>query len=155
MESARWNNYFMQIARVTASMSKDPNTKVGAVLVKDRRILSVGYNGAPHPFEDGLVPNSSLSDELFKNKNAYMVHAELNAILNYRGNLADLHDSTLYVTVSPCHECAKALIQLGVKTIIYDVKYHREQITDFSFWMLHQCGVELKSLEEILNENQD
>lgn len=153
MESLKWHTYFMDLARVTANMSKDPNTKVGAVLVKNRRILSIGYNGAPSSFDDNIVPKVS-SDDLFKNKNAYVVHAELNAILNYRGNLADFKDSTLYVTVSPCHECAKALIQLGVKTIIYDVKYHRDNITNFSFYLLKTCGVKIMSLEECLNENE-
>lgn len=152
METAKWHNYFMSLARVTAKMSKDPVTQVGAVLVKDRKILSVGYNGAPRTFDDNIVPMDS-SDDIFKNKNSYMVHAELNAILNYRGNLDDLKDSILYVTVSPCHECAKALIQLGVKTIIYDIKYHRENSTDFSFYILQTCGIKLMSLEECINES--
>lgn len=152
MDSKKWHNYFMDLARTTAKMSKDPSTQVGAVIVKDRRILSVGYNGAPRSFDDNKVPKVSDID-LFKNKNSYMVHAELNAILNYRGNLADFKDATLYVTVSPCNDCAKALIQLGIKEIIYDIKYHREEITDFSFWLLNECGVKLKSLEECLNEN--
>ena len=154
MESARWHNYFINLARVTAGMSKDPITQVGAVLVKDRKILSIGYNGAPRSFDDELVPSDS-SDDLFDNKNSYMVHAELNAILNYRGNLADLKDSILYVTVSPCYECAKALIQLGIKTIIYDTKYHRENSTNFSFYMLEKCGIRIMSLEECLNESKN
>lgn len=149
--SQKWHMYFMDVAKDTAKMSKDPRTKVGAVLVKNRKILSVGYNGAPRFFDDNLVP-STKSDILFNDKNAYMVHAELNAILNYSGDLTDFKDSTLYVTVSPCHECAKALIQLGVKTIIYDTKYHNTNITEFSEYLLKFCGIEIKSLDEVCRD---
>ena len=147
---SKWPEYFMQIAKDTAAMSKDPNTKVGACIVKGRRILSVGYNGAPHGYPDEQVPNTSNSQlPLLKQKNSYMVHAELNAILNYRGNIADFDGATIYVTTSPCHECAKALIQVGIKTIVYDTKYHRKEITDVSDELFAHCGVTVMSMEEL------
>lgn len=148
MNTKRWNNYFMAIARETAKMSKDPITKVGAVITKDRRILSIGYNGAPHGFNDEIVPKDSESCELVNQKNTYMVHSELNAILNFRGSLSELKDSIVYVTVSPCHECAKALIQLGVKAVIYDTLYHRKETSEVTKKLFDCCGVQFISLEE-------
>lgn len=141
--SNKWDNYFMGIAEQTANLSKD-STKVGAVIVKDRNILSVGYNGAPRMLDDNIVPMdcSDMSKPLKEQKYSYICHAELNAILNYSGHMKDFQGATLYTTVSPCHDCAKMLCQAGVKKVIYKTKYHREEIANMSDYMFKLCNVE-------------
>lgn len=111
-----WDQYFMGVAILSSKRSKDPNTQVGAVLVnEEKRIIGIGYNGFPRYIDDDLFPWND-NDDLSKSKYAYVVHAEANAILNATTNLAG---STLYVTLFPCHECVKLLIQSGVKKIVY------------------------------------
>lgn len=114
-----WDEYFMSLAKLTALRSKDPNTQVGACIVdKDKRILSTGYNGSPLGIEDELFPWDRTGNELHT-KYMYVCHAELNAILNYRGSRKDLEGSTIYVDLFPCNECAKAIIQSGIRKVIY------------------------------------
>ena len=143
-----FDEYYMNLAKETSKRSRDTHTKVGACIVsKDNKILSLGYNGAPRNFDDSLVPMSGTdSDSLLEQKNTFMVHAELNAILNYNGSLSDFKDSTVYVTVSPCYECAKALAQVGVKRIFYYEKYHRTNVCEASEYILKNCGIELIKL---------
>lgn len=144
-----WDEYFMHLAEESASRSKDPNTKVGACVVKDLTVLSLGYNGAPRLFPDKLVPlgrDSTLPLRL--QKNTFMCHAELNAILNYKGNLSEFANSTIYVTVFPCHECAKALAQIGVKEIVYKDEYHRKEIFETAKYILDTCGINYRKLED-------
>ena len=109
-----WDEYFMGVAMLAGQRSKDPNTQVGACIVSDdNKILSIGYNGMPLGCDD---------DEFSWNRNR-----ELNAILNYRGG--SLEGSKIYVTLFPCNECAKAIIQSGIKEVIYwrdDYKDTRE-----------------------------
>ena len=113
-----WDEYFMGIAMLSAMRSKDPNTQVGACIVgADNRILSVGYNGFPNGCSDELFPWARDGEEL-NTKYPYVAHSELNAILNYRGG--NLEGAKLYVSLFPCNECAKAIIQTGIKTVIYD-----------------------------------
>ena len=119
---------YMLIARIIAKRSKDPNTQVGAVIVsEDDRILSVGYNGFPNGISDD-DPEYNWADRDINssnNKYLYSTHAEANAILNYRGDIRDLRNATLYVTLFPCNECAKMIIQTGISHIIYlSDKYH-------------------------------
>ena len=111
-----WNDMFMQIAEVVAKRSKDPHTKVGAVIVKDNHILGVGYNAEPRGFSYDFDWHS-------KEKYDYVIHAELNAIANstYFGN--SIAGSTIYLTLSPCSECMKLLIQYGISTVYYKDKY--------------------------------
>ena len=111
-----WNDMFMQIAEVVAKRSKDPHTKVGAVIVKDNHILGIGYNAEPRGFSYDFDWHS-------KEKYDYVIHAELNAIANstYFGN--SIAGSTIYLTLSPCSECMKLLIQYGIGTIYYKDKY--------------------------------
>ena len=97
----KWHDYFMTVAEDSAKLSKDPKTKVGAVLVNNKKIKSIGYNGAPRNFPDDLVPTDSESEHLVNQKNTYMCHAELNAVLNYDNKISDLTGATLYVTISP------------------------------------------------------
>lgn len=142
------DNFYMEFAIHSASKSKDSSTKVGACLVNDKRLLSIGYNGAPRNFPDDTVPTVQDSSFPLKNqKNAYMVHAELNAILNYGGSLNDLQGSTLYVTISPCHECAKVIIQTGVKRVVYLKDYHRGETCEMAKMLFRISGVKCEQLE--------
>jgi len=111
-----WQTYFMGIAYLSAKRSKDPVTQVGACIVNDmQRIVGIGYNGLPYGCDDAAFPWEK-SEDLTQSKHGYVVHAELNAILNARGSL---QGCTLYVTHYPCHECAKAIIQSGIKKIYF------------------------------------
>ena len=110
-----WDEYFMGVAMLAARRSKDPNTQVGACIVSpDNIIISTGYNGMPKGCSDDEFPWEREGTET---KYPYVVHAELNAILNANGR--DLRGSRLYVALFPCNECAKAIIQSGVKEVVY------------------------------------
>ncbi len=112
-----WDEYFMGIALLSSQRSKDPSTQVGACIVsEDNKIMSVGYNGMPKFCSDDLFPWSKDGNPL-ETKYMFVCHAELNAILNYGGG--SLKGSKVYTTLFPCNECAKALIQAGIKEIIY------------------------------------
>lgn len=150
----KWINYFMTVAKDTAQLSKDPNTKVGAVLVKNRRIKSTGFNGAPQSFPDELVPQVS-GDKLIEQKNTFMCHAELNAVLNYDGKVSDLSKCSLYTTVSPCSHCAKMLAQVGIKEVIYLEEYHRSEETDAAKYIFKVCGVDYISYDSLNQEEKE
>ncbi len=136
-----WDEYFMGVAMLSAARSKDPNTQVGACIVsRDNKILSMGYNGFPIGCSDDEFPWRREGDP-YDNKYFYTTHSELNAILNFRGG--SLEGSKLYVTLFPCNECAKAIIQSGIKTIIYaDDKYAETPAVRASKRMLTAAGVE-------------
>lgn len=113
-----WDEYFMSVAILGGMRSKDPNTQVGACIVSaDNKILSMGYNGLPVGCSDDEFPWYR-EGETLETKYPYTVHSELNAILNYRGG--SLEGAKLYVSLFPCNECAKAIIQAGIKTVVYD-----------------------------------
>lgn len=113
-----WDEYFMGIAKLSAMRSKDPNTSVGACIVdSNNKILSVGYNGMPHGCSDDEYPWARENDNALETKYLYVCHAELNALLNYTGT--NLQNSRIYTTLFPCNECTKALIQSGIKEVIY------------------------------------
>lgn len=149
-----WEEYFMGIARLTAMRSKDPSTQVGACIVdNENRILSVGYNGAPNGFEDEEFPWDREGEPL-NTKYLYVCHAEMNAISNFRGSRKDLKDATIYVDLFPCNECAKHIIQSGIKHIVYlSDKYAHTDGTIASKKMFDKCGVTYKKLE--VNENKE
>ncbi|MBR6328681.1 MAG: dCMP deaminase family protein [Lachnospiraceae bacterium] len=112
-----WDEYFMGVATLASMRSKDPNTQVGACIVSEaNKILSMGYNGFPVGCSDDEFPWER-EGELADTKYAYVSHAELNAILNYRGG--SLEGTKVYVTLFPCNECAKAIIQSGIKCVVY------------------------------------
>ena len=142
-----WDEYFMGLAEESATRSKDPKTQVGSCIVKDKRVLSLGYNGAPRNFPDDEVPKENNKENILLSKNAFMCHSELNAILNYRGSLEDLNGATIYVTLSPCHECVKALIQVGIKEIVYRDKYHHNDIFDLATLLAEKCNVIYRRLK--------
>lgn len=115
-----WEDTFMSIASVVRLRSKDPSTQVGACIVSsDKRILSVGYNGAPNRFDDEAFPWSRDNEDALETKYPYVVHAERNAILNFRGSLREFEDATVFVTHFPCNECAKEIVQAGVREVVY------------------------------------
>ena len=146
-EYLSWDEFFMGVAILASERSKDPNTQVGACIVSaDNRILSVGYNGTPNGFEDIYFPWDREGNEL-NTKYLYVVHAERNAILNYRGNIKDFEGAKLYVTMFPCNECAKEVIQVGIKDIIYlDDKYVNTNGVIASKRMLDVCNVKYSKL---------
>ena len=135
-----WDEYFMGIAFLSGMRSKDPHTQVGACIVsQDNKSLSMGYNGFPNGVSDDDFPWNRDGDPL-ENKYFYTTHSELNAILNYRGGT--LEGSKLYVSLFPCNECAKAIIQSGIREIIYDSdKYASAPSTIASKRMLDAAGV--------------
>ena len=137
-----WDEYFMGVALLAAKRSKDPNTQVGACIVDEQnRILSTGYNGFPQGCSDDEFPWGRDEKE-GETKYPFVVHAELNAILNNRGK--NLYGSRLYVALFPCNECAKAIIQAGVKEVIYlSDKYHDTPMNKASRRMLEAAGVSL------------
>lgn len=121
-----WDETFMQLARVYAERSKDPGTQVGAVIAgADHRQLSAGYNGEPRGFtgyDDMPWARESGRGEL-DTKYPYVVHAEENAVLNYRGVMRDMEGATVYVTHYPCNKCARILAQVGIKRVVYGVDW--------------------------------
>ncbi len=139
-----WDEYFMGIAKLSALRSKDPNTQVGACIVsEDNKILSMGYNGMPIGCDDDEFPWNRDSDDPYDNKYYYSTHSELNAILNYRGG--SLEGAKIYVTLFPCNECAKAIIQCGIKKVIYDDnKYEDTSSVKASERMFKSAGVEVE-----------
>ena len=141
-----WDEYFMGVALLAAERSKDPNTQVGACIVdENKRILSTGYNGFPHGCSDDDFPWNR-DESLGETKYQFVVHAELNAILNARGK--NLSGSVVYVALFPCNECAKAIIQSGIKEVVYlSDKYHDTPSTVASRRMLNSAGVKLTQLK--------
>lgn len=135
-----WDEYFMGVAVLSSMRSKDPNTQVGACIVsEDNKILSMGYNGFPSGCSDDEFPWCREGEPL-ETKYLYVTHSELNAILNYRGG--SLEGAKLYVTLFPCNECAKAIIQSGIKTIVYaSDKYGETPGTVASKRMFQAAGV--------------
>ncbi len=141
-----WDDYFMGVALLAAQRSKDPNTQVGACIVdSEKRILSTGYNGFPLGCSDDEFPwgRDKNSGET---KYPFVVHAELNAILNSQGK--NLTGAKLYVALFPCNECAKAIIQSGIKEVVYlSDKYRDTPETKASRRMLNAAGVTLTRIK--------
>ena len=135
-----WDEYFMGIALLSGERSKDPNSQVGACIVSpDNKILSIGYNGFPIGCSDDEIPWDREGD-FVDTKYPYVCHSELNAILNYTGST--LKQSRIYVTLFPCKECAKAIIQSGIKEVIYmSDKYKDTDSVKVSKKMLDMAGV--------------
>ena len=143
-----WDEYFMAIAKLSAMRSKDPSTQVGACIVSDdNRILSIGYNGAPNGFDDERFPWAREGNNL-ETKYPYVCHAEMNAILNYRGSKKDLEHAKIYVDLFPCNECAKIIIQSGIKEVIYlSYKYANFENNIASLKLFDEWGVTYKKIE--------
>ena len=140
-----WDEYFMGISSMAGMRSKDPHTQVGACIVgSDHKILSIGYNGFPRGCSDDEFPWDREGEE-GETKYSYVTHGELNAILNYQGSL---EGATLYVSLFPCNECAKAIIQCGICEVVYDSdKYADTASVVASKKMLRAAGVKLRRYE--------
>lgn len=137
-----WDEYFMGIAVLSAQRSKDSSTQVGACIVNnEKKIVAVGYNGMPTGCNDDEMPWGREAECSLDTKYPFVCHAELNAILNR--NTASLKDATIYVTLFPCNECAKAIIQSGIKKVVYiENKYAHTDGVKASQIMFEKCGVE-------------
>ena len=140
-----WDEYFMGIALLSAKRSKDPNTQVGACIVdENKKVVGVGYNGFPTGCSDDDFPWDRKGDFL-ETKYPFVVHAELNAILNSGRNL---QNCSIYVALFPCNECAKAIIQSGIKEIVYlSDKYADTDAVKASKKMLQTSGVSFRRIE--------
>lgn len=147
-DTLTWDEYFMGLAHLSALRSKDPSTQVGAAIVdENHRVVSVGYNGFPKGCSDDIYPWGREGGVL-DTKYAFVVHAELNAILNSPRSVAGC---SIYVSLFPCNECAKAIIQSGIKRIVYESdKYCDSETTIASKRMLKSAGVELIRLKNTI-----
>ncbi len=141
-----WDEYFMGIALLSAMRSKDPNSQVGACIVSpENKILSLGYNGMPIGCDDDAMPWDREGKPL-DTKYMYVCHAELNAILNSAHN--NLKGARIYVTLFPCNECTKAIIQSGIKEIVYyNDKYHDSDSSIAARFMLQKAGVRVTAYQ--------
>ncbi|CAI9267307.1 unnamed protein product [Lactuca saligna] len=151
-----WDDYFMAIAFLSAERSKDPYRQVGACLVsQDGIILGIGYNGFPRGCSDDKLPWSkkSKNGDPLETKYPYVCHAEVNCILNT--NHASAAGQKLYVTMYPCNECAKVIIQSGVSEVIYFVEKSLENadvIYVASHKLLSLAGVKVRRHEPRMNQ---
>ena len=146
----KWDEYFMGIAVLSSKRSKDPNTQVGACIISEnKRIVGIGYNGFPFGCDDEEYPWGNQGDYL-ETKYPYVVHAEPNAILNANSNLTNC---TIYVTLFPCNECAKLIIQSGIKEVVYmDDKYCDTDSTKASKKMFASANVKCRQMDKIAVE---
>ena len=148
-----WDSTFMGIAKLIAMRSKDPSTQVGAVIVgKDKRILSLGYNGLPAGMSDDEDVWNREGDDELRLKYTYVCHAEENAILNYRGDFAALGDASIYVSLFPCNNCAKMIVQSGIKEVVYESdKYGGTPLNIASKKILKSAGVKCRRMERVVD----
>ena len=146
-EYLSWDEYFMGIALLSSQRSKDPSTQVGACIVSDEnKILSVGYNGMPRYCSDDEFPWARDGAAL-DTKYMFVCHAELNAILNYSGG--SLAGARIYTTLFPCNECAKAIIQAGIRSVIFlSDKYADSESGRASKRMFEAAGVAYRPYEQ-------
>ena len=132
---------YLRMARIWASNSYCIRRQVGALLVKDRMIISDGYNGTPAGFENECEDENDITK-------SYVLHAEANAITKVAKSNNSSDGSTLYITTSPCMECAKLIIQAGIIRVVYEEKY---RITD-GLDLLERAGIELVHIEDITED---
>ena len=145
-----WDEYFMSLSHLSGKRSKDPSTQVGACIVnQNKRIVGLGYNGMPYGCNDDEYPWEREGD-FMNTKYAYVVHAELNAILN---STAPLKNCSIYVSLFPCNECAKAIIQSGITEVVYESDKYAEIFDQLSVKvskkMFESAGVKLRQIEPI------
>lgn len=147
-----WDETFMLHAVVAANRSKDPSSQVGAILVGEKnRILSLGYNGAPNSWDDDNFPWLREADTVSNTKYPYVIHAETNAILNFKGDNKDLEGATVYTTLYPCQNCAKFLAQAGIKRVVYlSNKYEGTQDNVAAATCFNYCGIKVEEFPKRL-----
>ncbi|CAH8512175.1 unnamed protein product [Schistosoma margrebowiei] len=139
-----WDEYFMSIALLSAMRSKDPSTQVGACIVnQEKKIVGIGYNGMPNGILDDDVPWGKESTNELENKYLYVCHAELNAVLNR--NEAHSGGCTLFTTMFPCNECAKVIIQAGIKEVVYySDKKNGTESNQAAKYLFNKAGVSIR-----------
>ncbi|MCR4562225.1 MAG: dCMP deaminase family protein [Bacilli bacterium] len=142
----KWDEYFMGMAKLSSLRSKDPSTQVGSCIVDtEHKVVSIGYNGMPRGVDDEKVPWGH--GEGLLSKYLYVCHAEFNAILNTRDG-SRLNGCTLYVTLFPCNECAKAIVQVGIKEVVYMEDFHGDQVIyQASRKIFEMAGVKVRHYE--------
>lgn len=134
-----WKDYFINLAQLTSMRSKDPKTKVGCVIVnKKNRIISLGYNGFPDGIKDSQLPWTKHSNNIEDTKYPYVIHAEENCILH--APIFDLSECTIYTTHYPCHKCARAIIQKGIRRVVF-INHKEDKATEKMFRLV---GVEVE-----------
>lgn len=142
-----WEEYFIAVAQLSARRSKDPSTQVGACIVNQtKRIIGIGYNGFPIGCSDDELPWSREGD-LLDTKYPYVCHAEMNAITN-ASNKPELDGATIYVSLFPCNECAKLIVQVGIRKVVFLAdKYHDEDIFIAARRIFDLAGVSYRQAE--------
>jgi len=147
-----WDQYFMGIAELSALRSKDPNTQVGCCIASpDNKIYSLGYNGLPIGLSDDEFPWENKAENVEDTKYPYVCHSELNAILNFTGH--SLKGCRLYVTLFPCNECAKAIIQSGIVEVIYKDNIYPDSISTItSMKMLKAAKIKITKYQSANRE---
>jgi dCMP deaminase len=146
-----WDEYFMGVALLSAKRSKDPNTQVGACIVDEyHKIVGVGYNGFPIGCSDDILPWNRTGN-FIETKYPFICHAELNAILN--SDRPNLRNCSIYIALFPCNECAKAIIQSGIREVVYlSDKYAHTEAIKASKMMFQQAGV---ATRQLISENNE
>ena len=146
LDYIKWDEYFMGVALLSAKRSKDPSTQVGACIASmDNKVVTMGYNGMPVGIKDEDLPWKRQGFDDLDNKYLYVCHAEFNAILN---SYAPVKGCKIYVTLFPCNECAKALIQAGIKEVIYLEEKYPDSIQDrASKRLLMMAGIPFRQYE--------
>ncbi|MFN8274890.1 MAG: dCMP deaminase family protein [Flavobacteriaceae bacterium] len=134
----KYDKAYLRIAREWSQLSYCERKKVGAIIVRDRMIISDGYNGTPSGFDNCCEDEAGLT-------NWYVLHAEANAILKVAGSTQSCEGATLYITLSPCKECSKLIHQSGIKRVVYQIGYRDTEGVDF----LLKAGVEVDQIEEL------
>ena len=144
-----WDEYFIEMSKLVAKRSNCVSRKVGAVITVDNQVVTTGYNGAPNGFCDDSFPWER-EGSVLNTKYAFVCHAEMNAILNYRGSRKELENSKIYVDLFPCNECAKEIIQAGISEVIYlSDKYANTNSVIASKRLFDACNVSYHELKNI------
>lgn len=134
----KYDKAYLRIAKEWSLLSYCKRKQVGAIIVRDRMIISDGYNGTPSGFENCCEDEQGLT-------NWYVLHAEANAILKVASSTQTCEGATLYITLSPCKECSKLIHQSGIKRVVYQMGYRDTSGIDF----LEKAGVEVSQIEDL------
>lgn len=134
----KYDKAYLRIAREWGQLSYCKRKKVGAIIVKDRMIISDGYNGTPTGFDN-------CCEDEFDQTHWYVLHAEANAILKVASSTQSCQDATLYITMSPCRDCSKLIHQAGIKRVVYVEGYKDMAGIEF----LYKAGVEVVHIEDL------
>lgn len=148
----QWDQYFMGLALLSTARSKDPSTQVGACVVKNNKVIGLGYNGLPNGMDDDEF-SWSREGSFLESKYSYVCHSELNAIMNSPAP-EKLHGSTMYVTLFPCNECAKIIVQSGISCVVYlDDKYNGTDANTASKKILDCAGIDYYNMINPTNKS--